>query len=126
MLPSTGGTWSSSNLGVATISNTGQITGLTSGTARFIFTSTFSGCISDSSVIISVKPASAVSITGSNIICVGNQTTLSPTTGGMWVSNHPAIASVNNQGIVTGISNGTATFTFFILAVVALLYPPHR
>ncbi|MBK9042687.1 MAG: hypothetical protein IPN97_05685 [Saprospiraceae bacterium] len=115
ILPSTGGTWSSSNIGIASISNAGQITGVASGTARFVFTSTFSGCISDSSVVVTIKPASAVSITGSNVICVGNQTTLSPTIGGMWVSNHPAIASVNNQGIVTGISNGTATFTFFDL-----------
>jgi uncharacterized protein YjdB len=116
MLPTTGGTWTSTHPGVATISNAGLITGISSGTSRFIFTSTFSGCISDTSVVITVKPPTSVSVAGSDIICAGNQTTLSPSSGGMWVSNNPAIASVNNQGIVTGISNGTATFTFFDFA----------
>ncbi|MBK8852905.1 MAG: Ig-like domain-containing protein [Saprospiraceae bacterium] len=111
-LPSVGGTWISSNPAVATISNSGLVTGITNGTARFVYTNTLSGCTSDSSVIITVFPSSVVSVTGPNPICVGSSTTLSPYSGGVWVSNNPAVASVNNSGIVMGISQGQATFTF--------------
>ena len=111
-LPSVGGTWISSNPAVATISNSGLVTGITNGTARFVYTNTLSGCKSDSSVIITVLPSGVVSVTGPNPICVGSSTTLSPYSGGVWVSNNPAVASVNNSGIVMGISQGQATFTF--------------
>lgn len=63
--------------------------------------------------LITVKALPTVSITGSSSICVGatTTTTLSPTTGGTWSSNN-ASASVTNAGVVTGISAGSATFTF--------------
>ncbi len=53
-----------------------------------------------------------VSYTGLTTICAGNTTTLSPTTGGTWTSNNPSIATVNNAGQVSGVSNGSATFTY--------------
>jgi len=43
---------------------------------------------------------------------VGSTITLSPTTGGTWVSSNLLIATVTDAGLVTGISAGTATFTF--------------
>ncbi|MBK8820009.1 MAG: hypothetical protein IPN49_13320 [Saprospiraceae bacterium] len=46
------------------------MSGITQGTARFVFTNTFSGCSSDSSVVITVLSASIVSVTGPNPICV--------------------------------------------------------
>ncbi|MEO7308790.1 MAG: CHRD domain-containing protein, partial [Chitinophagaceae bacterium] len=39
-------------------------------------------------------------------------TTLSPTSGGTWISNNPGIATVTNAGVVNGVSSGSATFTF--------------
>lgn len=63
-----------------------------------------------------VKPLPVVSITGTNPICQGLTTTLSPSTGGTWISNSPAIASVNNAGLVTGLTPGMATFTFTEIA----------
>jgi len=53
-----------------------------------------------------------ISITGEKLICVGTTTTLFPTSGGTWTSNNPTIASVTDGGIVTGLADGTATFTF--------------
>ena len=53
-----------------------------------------------------------VSITGNNSICVGNTTTLSPTNGGTWASSDNSVAIVNSAGVVTGISEGSATFRF--------------
>ena len=65
---------------------------------------------------VTVNPLPVVSITGSTSICVNQTTTLSPTTGGTWVSNNSGVATVDNSGNVTGISGGTATFTFTITA----------
>jgi gliding motility-associated-like protein len=45
-------------------------------------------------------------------VCVGNTASLSPTTGGTWVSSNPAVATVTNAGVVTGVTPGTITFTF--------------
>ncbi len=53
-----------------------------------------------------------VSIAGSDSICVGTTTRLLPSGGGIWVSNNPSVASVTNDGIVTGIAAGSSTFTF--------------
>ena len=52
-----------------------------------------------------------VSITGATSVAVGATTNLSPTSGGTWVSNNTA-ATVTNGGVVTGVSVGSATFTF--------------
>jgi hypothetical protein len=53
-----------------------------------------------------------VSITGSSSICVGGTSTLSPTTGGTWVSSNTGLATVTNGGVVTGVAAGSPTFTF--------------
>lgn len=43
---------------------------------------------------------------------MGGTTTLSPSTGGVWVSNNPSVATVTNEGIVTTVGTGKVTFTF--------------
>jgi hypothetical protein len=70
------------------------------------------GCTAETSTNVTVNSLPTVSITGANPIFVGNTTTLSPTTGGTWASSNAAVASVTNAGVVTGVSGGTATFTF--------------
>ncbi len=108
--PSTGGTWVSLSTGVATVTTGGVVTGVSAGTATMRFTETATGCTNTVDITVTARPT--VSITGSNDICVGFTTTLSPTTGGTWASSNPAVATVSNAGLVTGISVGTATFTF--------------
>lgn len=112
LIPASGGVWSSSNPSVAVVNNSGIVTGLSTGSATFIFTETSTGCTSPPSEVVQVSLNPVVSITGSKSICVGNTTQLSPSSGGSWVSSSPAIASVNNQGLVTGISQGIVTFIF--------------
>lgn len=114
--PSTGGTWSSSNPAVATVSNSGLVTGLTAGTVTFIYTETATGCSSNPSGTLTVVARPVVSITGSNVICVNATTALSPTTGGTWTSSNPAIATVTDAGVVTGVASGSVTFTFTLTA----------
>lgn len=110
--PTTGGTWSSVNPSIATIANNGIITGVSPGTARFIFTQTATGCVSDTSSVVTVTPGPTVSITGDDELCIGETTTLSPTTGGTWESSNAAVATVTNAGLVTAVAQGTATFRF--------------
>ena len=73
---------------------------------------TTTGCVSTVSNITVTVQAPLVSFTGSTSICIGEVTTLFPSSGGTWVSNSPSIASVDNDGNVTGLAAGSATFTF--------------
>ncbi|MDF1694810.1 MAG: Ig-like domain-containing protein [Saprospiraceae bacterium] len=112
MLPSSGGTWVSSDNYVATISSNGIVLGMHAGTATFTFYENGSGCVSNASAPITILPKPNVEVTGSTAICVGEETTLEPSTGGAWVSNNENVAIITDQGVVTGIGQGLAKFTF--------------
>jgi hypothetical protein len=73
------------------------------------------GCISPASptIKINVQPATPSVNTPSAALCVGATMTVSPSTGGTWVSSTPGVATINSTtGLVTGVSAGTVTFTF--------------
>ena len=56
------------------------------------------------------------SISGSLTVCVGSTTTLSCTPpGGSWASSNPSVATVGSTGIVTGVSAGLDTITYFAI-----------
>ncbi|WP_311202642.1 beta strand repeat-containing protein, partial [Flavobacterium soyae] len=85
------------------------------GTYTVVATNSTTGCTSDmsGSAVVTVSALPTVSITGSSNICAGSTTTLSPTSGGTWISNNPAVATVNaTTGVVTSVAAGSATFTF--------------
>ena len=86
----------------------------TAGVGTHTITYTYSdgnGCKNTATDIITVYALPIVSITGATEICILGGSTLSPTTGGTWVSND-ASATVTNSGVVSGVSAGSATFTF--------------
>ena len=115
---SSGGTWGSTNTAVATIgSGTGVVTGVASGSTTITYT-LVSGCMITRS--LQVNPAVAA-ITGSTSICAGTTTTLAnATTGGTWSSGSTTVASVvSSTGVVTGLSNGTATITYTVACGIA-------
>ncbi len=99
--------WVSSDPNVATVSNTGLVTAVAQGTVYFTFTDA-NGCTNEVGPI-TVNPPPSVANLGSNSICVGDSTNLSPSFGGTWVSTDPTIFTVDNTGKVIGISNGTAS-----------------
>ncbi len=108
------GTWSTSNSGVIVINNlTGLATPLGVGTATISYRILGFGCVTTKTVTVSSTPAA---ITGTTLVCQGATTTLShAVAGGSWMSSNAAIASVDNTtGVVTGVSLGSATITYYV------------
>ncbi len=102
----TGGTWSSSNTGVATADTaSGVITGggiAAAGTATITYTAPGGGA---TTAVITVNPLpAAISSTAGNI-CAGAVTSLSDAvSGGVWSTGNTAVATVGSTGTVTGVS----------------------
>mgnify|MGYP001184979322 CR=1 FL=1 len=109
--PFAGGFWTSSNPGVATVSNSGQVSSLSAGNVTFTYTAFASGC-STVTTPLQVNPVPATAIIGTPEVCIGSSTQLSPTFDGIWQSCNPAVASVTENGLVTGLSEGQACFLF--------------
>jgi uncharacterized protein YjdB len=111
--PSTGGVWTSSNNSIASVNNSGQVTGISAGTATFIFTETATGCNSLPTNSVTIKGLPTVSISGPDSICIGTNTLMTASGSGLWMSNHLNIASIDPiAGDVTGHESGSATFSF--------------
>ena len=108
---STGGTWSSNNLAVASVDiNTGLLTAGTSGVATISF---MTAC--GTATVSAVTTATVTPITGNTTLCTaGATTTLSDAvTGGTWTSLNNAVASIDvNSGLVTAGANGTAQINY--------------
>ncbi len=106
-----GGVWSSDNTPVVTISTSGAATGSSGGTANISYT--IGACGAGLAVTVGSLPP----ITGPTplIVCVGSTITLSDaSTGGVWSSSNPGVASVSGSGAVLGVANGTATITYTV------------
>ncbi|MBE2290452.1 MAG: Ig-like domain-containing protein [Chitinophagaceae bacterium] len=105
-----GGTWTSSNTSVATISSAGVITAIGSGTSTISYI-TSGGC--SGSDVFTVLP-SPVAITGSSSVCPGASVTLTNAiSGGTWTSSITTIAAVGSgTGVVNGIALGATTISY--------------
>ena len=113
-----GGWWMSHDTSIATIdTNTGIATGVATGTTVITYTVTNICGTSIATITLNVGPVPAVSgiysAGGTDIgICVGGTIQLSDsTTGGVgqWSSTRDSIASVDNNGLVTGIQTDFST-----------------
>ena len=109
-----GGTWSSSNTGVATVASaTGAVVGTGVGTATITYTYGTS-CTATTVVTVNVQPAA---ITGTASVCEGATTALTDaTSGGGWTSTTTTVATVGTDGTVTasGTTIGTSTISYTI------------
>lgn len=105
-----GGVWSSATPLLASVDGSGVVTGLAPGTATIIYTVTSAGC--SNSVSANVTVNARPDLGGASSVCIGSTTQLTPTSGGTWVSNDPAVATIDNAGNITTVSPGMATFTF--------------
>ncbi len=109
-----GGTWTSSNVTVASIGmSTGLLTGNAAGYAVITYTLP-TGCYVTRTDTVTGTGGTTLPITGTTHTCVGSSTYLSDSTaGGYWTSSNTSIATVGSlTGFVTGVSAGTCTITY--------------
>lgn len=105
------GSWVSNDPIVAEINASGVISGLKSGMVNFTYISS-DGCASLPSSNITVNAKPITTFIGSTAICIGDETTVAPSTGGTWTISNSDVATINNIGIVKGIGPGTAMMLF--------------
>jgi uncharacterized protein YjdB len=114
-------TWSSSNPGVATVSNTGVVTGLASGTATISATAKDGSGVSGS-CIVTVREIDVASVVldktslsleeGETALLVASVEPDSATDKSVtWSSSDDSVVSMDAAGKVTAVSAGTATVT---------------
>ncbi len=109
------GTWSSSNIAVATVSGAGLVTGIGTGGIATISYTLGTGCSATAQV--TVNAATAAAIAGPAAACIGQTITLTDgTPSGTWSSSAPGTATVDAAGVVTGIAAGVVTITYQVLS----------
>ena len=112
-----GGVWSSSDVSLATVTSTGSINALAAGTVTINYAVTnSSGCTTTSSLVLNVNDLpNVLPITGVNNLCLGTQVGYANgVVGGTWSSSNVGIADVAANGVITGVSAGTATISYTI------------
>ncbi len=114
-------TWSSSNTNIATVTPTGVVTGRLPGMA--VITATSEGRSGSSEVTVTavavnrvvVAPKTATIPTGGTreLTATPQDASGAPLTGRQvtWSTNNPGVATVSPEGVVTGVSAGTARIT---------------
>lgn len=107
-----GGTWSSSDVLIAIVDASGNVTGVDSGAAIITYLLP-TGCMALDTVIVNPLPDT---ITGADSVCVASTTTFfSSPMGGTWSSSNTGVATVDPiTGIITGVAAGTATITYIL------------
>jgi uncharacterized protein YjdB len=106
-----GGGWSSSDVTVATISGTGDVFGVSTGTTIITYALP-SGCYTSTTITVNATPSA---ISGPLAMCVGNCNTYTvTTTGGTWSSSTPTVGSLLSPGFFCGSAAGTATISYTI------------
>ena len=111
-----GGTWSTSNTSIDSIgAGTGVVTGRAIGTSTIVYTVTNTCGTTSASITMNVGNHPSISaITGGDSVCIGSTVTLSDVvSGGTW-SVKNANATVDNAGVVTGVTYGMDTVYYSV------------
>ena len=112
-----GGTWSSSNAAISSISAGGLVTALSPGIATITYT--LGACVQTLPFIVRSVPNPGI-ITGLRHLCTGSTDTLVDTvSGGTWNASN-GNATISATGLVTGVSNGIDTFTYVVTNMCGL------
>ena len=114
-------TWSSANTSIATVDANGVVTGVAAGTVAITATSTTDPSITAScNVTVQAIAVTGVSIAPTSLsIPEGTTSSLTATVlptdatnrNVTWSSNNTAVATVNANGVVTGVAVGSTTIT---------------
>lgn len=104
------GTWSSNNSSIASVNSaTGEVLGVNAGNTTITYTLP-TGCYAVKSILVNTIPVAS----GPASACQGQTVIFSGgSTGAVWSSSAPAIASINSSGVVT--TNSTFSGTLNIL-----------
>ena len=114
-------TWASSNAGIATVSATGLVRGVATGSATIAATS--EGKSGTAAITVTPVPVASVSVSpGAATVGAGQTLQLTatprdasgnPLTGRIvtWASSNTAVATVSGSGLVTGVVAGSVTIT---------------
>lgn len=114
-------TWSSSNTSVATVDTTGVVSAVAVGPV--IITATSEGKSGSAAVTVSARTAASISVSPASVsITVGQTSQLTATVLDAnhvvivgapvtWAIDKPAVATVSSSGLVTGLTQGTASVT---------------
>ena len=119
--PATTVTWTSANAAIASVSASGEVTGVTVGTTTIRATSTADvGKVGAAAVTVRSPAVRGVTVTPSALaLQIGQSATAVATVdrdvgaiaGVTWTTNAPAIATVDSTGKIVAVSAGTAVIT---------------
>jgi len=114
-----GGTWTTSATGIATVSTAGTVTGIASGTVNISYTVYPGGCYSILTMTVNPIPAA---IGGPTSVCLYSSIDLTDaTTPGTWsLSNGDA--SITTGGVLTGLVTGLDTVTYTAITGCAITH----
>ncbi len=113
--------WSSSNPSVASVSSTGLVTALSRGTATV--TASGEGASATARLTIALVPVDTITVSPATATLAAGRTLqltarAVDSTGGLltgreiaWGTDQPSIATVDDEGVVTGIAAGRASIT---------------
>lgn len=111
-------TWTTQNAGVATVNETGKVTGVAKGTT-FIIASLPNGYVTYLNVVVKQAVKGVTLDATEKTIVKGESFTITPVftpvepsnTNMTWTSSNEGVAKVNAAGKVTGVSGGVAIIT---------------
>ncbi len=112
--------WQSSSTGIATVNQSGQVTGIAAGEATISATGSDTGAVGTFVLVVTALPdpgEPAVVVSGDFYIVLGGTTQLSATTVNgtdasyTWMSSDDLVASVDDTGLVTAHRAGEVTIT---------------
>lgn|GEM_PF-1846436 len=115
---STNFSWSSYNTSVATVDNSGNIKGVSAGTAEILYKVSHNGCSDTTSKIITINPLPVLPpIAGNTIACFGRTTTLTDTLKGIWTTADATIAAIPNDsvGVIQGVTANKSTLISYTI-----------
>lgn len=114
-------TWSSADTSIATVDSNGKITGIKAGSTVIYAKSSRTGMQAQCVVIVSAQSTNATGIslsqtnatieTGMSLALQASLVPSNATSTVSWVSSMPSVASVDQNGKVTGVAMGTAVIT---------------
>jgi len=88
----------------------------TSGSYSYTITNAAGCSATSTAAVVQINPVPTVtSVLGNNAVCMGSNTTYTnATTGGVWSSTNPNIASVSAAGQINGLQAGSSTINYTV------------